>query len=69
MEKLTLKKLAEYWLYVGNCMKILPNTPHNAIMTPQQAKDLGQDILDLYDRLEKLENAINPSNTPPRSGS
>jgi hypothetical protein len=58
MEKLTLKKLAQYWKSVMGGDKILPNTPDHSIMTPQQAEELGDDILDLYERLEKLESLL-----------
>jgi hypothetical protein len=62
MKKLTLKKLAEYWLHVGDYQKIIPNTPENMVMTYQQANDLGRDILNLFERIEKIESILNFQN-------
>jgi len=58
MEKLTLKKLAEYWFYVGDYQRIIPNSPENTIMTAKQANELGRDILNLFERIEEMESTI-----------
>lgn len=62
MTKLTLKELAEYWLHAGDYMKIVPNAPDNAVITSRQANELGEDILSLFNRIERLESIVLKNN-------
>lgn len=63
MTKLTLEKLAEYWKYQAmSGDSIIPDTPYNAVITAEQARELGDDILYLLNRIEKLESIVLKNN-------
>lgn len=55
MEKLTLKKLAEYWKTATCGVSIVPNS---SSLTYEQGKELAESILELYGRLERLEAIV-----------